>query len=95
MRDNLVISEWWIADSIKNKKDEIKKENKRLNKDGRGKIDSHFHGNDIRSNEIAASLRNDRKRVAMTEGLKLTIFTYKWGKCGKPVGKYPLESLIQ
>jgi hypothetical protein len=30
----------------------------------------------------------------MTEGLKLTIFTYKWGKCVKPVGKYLLESSI-
>jgi hypothetical protein len=33
-------------------------------------------------------------KLAMTEGLKLTIFTYKWGKCVKPVGKYLLESLI-
>ena len=31
---------------------------------------------------------------AMTGGLKLTIFTYKWGKCVKLVGKYLLESLI-
>ena len=31
----------------------------------------------------------------MTEKLKLTIFTYKWGKCVKPVGKYLLESLIK
>jgi len=30
----------------------------------------------------------------MTKGLKLTIFSYKWGKCVKPVGKYLLESLI-
>jgi len=30
----------------------------------------------------------------MTEELKLTIFTYKWGKCLKPVGKYLLESLV-
>jgi len=30
----------------------------------------------------------------MTEGLKLTIFTYKWGKCVKPVGKYLLKILI-
>jgi len=30
----------------------------------------------------------------MTEGLKLIIFTYIWGKCVKPVGKYLLESLI-
>jgi len=29
-----------------------------------------------------------------TEGLKLTIFTYEWGKCVKPVGKYLLESLV-
>jgi len=33
--------------------------------------------------------------VGMTEGLKLTIFTYKWGKCVSSVGKYLLESLIQ
>jgi hypothetical protein len=26
--------------------------------------------------------------------LKLTIFTYKWGKCVKSVGKDPLESLV-
>jgi len=39
-------------------------------------MDSHFHGNDIRSNEIAAL-----SSKTMTEGLKLTIFTYKWGKC--------------
>jgi len=32
--------------------------------------------------------------MGMTEGLILTIFTYKWGKCVKPVGKYLLESLI-
>jgi len=31
----------------------------------------------------------------MTEELKLTIFTYKWGKCVKPVGKYLLESLVK
>jgi hypothetical protein len=30
----------------------------------------------------------------MAEGLKLTIFTNKWGKCAKPVGKELLESLI-
>ena len=53
-------------------------------------MDSHFHGNDIRSNEIAAL-----SSKAMTEGLKLTIFTYKWGKCVKSVGKYFLESLIK
>jgi len=27
------------------------------------------------------------RKLVMTEGLKLTIFTYKWGKCVKPVGK--------
>ena len=52
-------------------------------------MDSHSHVNDIRSNEIAAL-----SSKAMTEGLKLTIFTYEWGKCVKPVGKYLLESLI-
>jgi len=31
----------------------------------------------------------------MTKGLKLTTFTYKWGKCVKPVGKYLLESLVK
>jgi hypothetical protein len=31
----------------------------------------------------------------MTEGLKLTIFTYKCGKCVKPVGKYLLKSLAK
>ena len=31
--------------------------------------------------------------VEMTEGLKLTIFTYKWGKCVRIVEKYSLESL--
>jgi hypothetical protein len=30
----------------------------------------------------------------MTEGLKLKIFTYKWGKCVKSVKKYLLGSLI-
>ena len=35
MWDNLVVSERWIVDSIKNKKDEIKKKNKRLNKEGK------------------------------------------------------------
>ena len=44
------------------------------------RLDSHFRGNDIWG-------------VGMTEGLKLTIFTYKWGKCVKAVGKYLLESL--
>jgi hypothetical protein len=34
------------------------------------------------------------RKFIMTEGLKLTILTYKWGKCVKPVGKYLLESLI-
>jgi len=29
----------------------------------------------------------------MEEELKLTIFTYIWGKCVKHVGKYLLESL--
>jgi len=29
----------------------------------------------------------------ITEGLKLIIFSYKWGKCVKAVGKYLLESL--
>ncbi len=32
--------------------------------------------------------------VEITEGLKLTIFTYKWGKCVRIVEKSPLESLI-
>jgi len=45
--------------------------------DGKGKIDSRL-------------LRNDRWG-RMTEELKLTIFTYKWGKCGK----MPFESLIK
>jgi len=31
----------------------------------------------------------------MTERVKLTIFTDKWGKCVKPVGKYLLESLAK
>jgi len=30
----------------------------------------------------------------ITKGLKLTIFTYKWGKCVKSVRKYLIESLI-
>jgi len=33
-------------------------------------------------------------KLAMTEELILTIFTYKWGKCVKSVEKYLLESLI-
>jgi len=33
-------------------------------------------------------------KLAMTEELKLSIFTHKWGKYVKPVGKYLLESLI-
>ena len=41
------------------------------------------------SNEIAVL-----SSKAITEGLKLTIFSYKWGKCVKYVGKYLLESLI-
>jgi hypothetical protein len=32
--------------------------------------------------------------LAITEGLKLTIFTYKWGEYVKYVGKYLPESLI-
>jgi len=35
------------------------------------------------------------RKLAMTERLKLTIFTYKWGKCVKLVGKYLLESLVK
>jgi len=31
----------------------------------------------------------------MTKGLKLIMFTYIWGKCVKPVGKYLLESLVK
>jgi hypothetical protein len=31
----------------------------------------------------------------MTEELKLTIFTDKWEKCVKPVGKYLPESLVK
>jgi len=31
--------------------------------------------------------------VGMTEELKLTIFTCKWGKCVNPMGEYLLESL--
>jgi len=34
------------------------------------------------------------REMGMTEGLILTIFTYKWGKCVKSVGKYLLESLV-
>ena len=34
------------------------------------------------------------RKLTMTEGLKLTIFTYKWGKCVKTMEKYLLESLI-
>jgi hypothetical protein len=30
----------------------------------------------------------------MTEGLKLKIFTCKWGKYVKPAGKYIFENLI-
>jgi len=30
----------------------------------------------------------------MIEGLKLIMFSYKWGKCVKPVGKYLIENLI-
>jgi hypothetical protein len=37
----------------------------------------------------------DRGGVRRTEGLKLIMFTYKWGKCVKPVGKYLLESLVK
>ena len=33
--------------------------------------------------------------VVITEGLKLIIFTYKWGKCVKHVEKYLLESLAK
>jgi hypothetical protein len=53
-------------------------------------IDSYFHGNDIRSNEITVL-----SSKTMTEGIKLTIFTYKWGKRVKLVGKYLLERLIK
>ena len=45
-------------------------------------------------NEVMRLPRFLRKFV-MTKGLKLTIFTYKRGKCVKPVGKYLLESLVK
>ncbi len=38
---------------------------------------------------------NDRGESAMAEELKLTIFTYKWGKRARPVGKGLPESLIK
>jgi hypothetical protein len=38
-------------------------------------MDSHFRGNDIRSNEMR--LPRFLRKLAMTEELKLTIFTYK------------------
>ena len=34
------------------------------------------------------------RKLAMAEGLKLTILTYRWRKCVKPVGKCLLETLI-
>ena len=49
--------------------------------DGKGKIDSRLLRNDIWGR--------------MTEELKLTIFTYKWRKCGKNMEKCSLESLIK
>jgi hypothetical protein len=47
------------------------------------------------SNEIATGSTQviSSAPLVMTEELKLTIFTYKWGKCVKSVGKYLLESL--
>ncbi|MBU2597686.1 MAG: hypothetical protein ABIK21_04860 [bacterium] len=59
-------------------------------------MDSHFHENDIKSNEIATGSTQVilSAPLAITEELILIIFTYKWGKCVKPVGKYLLESLI-
>jgi len=35
------------------------------------------------------------RKLVMTEGLKLTIFTCKWGKCVNHVEKCPLESLAK
>jgi len=49
----------------------------------RGKMDSHFHGNDIRSNEIAAlssKARNDR-------GTKTNNIYLQMGKMCKTCGK--------
>jgi len=48
-------------------------------------------GNKRRMSPMIAGLP---RRFAMTEGLKLTIFTYKWGKCVKSVGKYLLKTLV-
>ena len=54
-------------------------------------MDSHFRGNDIRSNEIAAL-----SSKAMTEELKLTIFNIylQMGEMCKTCGEITLESLI-
>jgi len=35
------------------------------------------------------------RKLTITEELILTIFTYKWGKCVKPMGKWLLESLMK
>ncbi|MDO9555313.1 MAG: hypothetical protein Q7J40_01885 [Atribacterota bacterium] len=50
----------------------------------------------MRMKDIKEVMRLPRflRKFVMTEGLKLTIFTYKWGKCVKPVRKCLLESLI-
>jgi len=50
--------------------------------DGRGRMDSY------------SPIRSRAGFMGMTEGSKLTIFTYKWGKCVRIVEKSPLESLI-
>lgn len=50
------------------------------------KEEMSLHGE--HSSDIECSPCNDR-------GIKLTIFTYKWVKCVKPVGKWLIESLIQ
>jgi len=43
--------------------------------------------------DFYSPIRSREGFMGMTEGLKLTIFTYKWGKCVRIVEKYSLESL--
>jgi len=60
----------------------------------RKRLDSHFRGNSrslnrMKMEDIKEVMRLPRflRKLVMTEELKLTVFTYKWGKCVKPVGK--------
>ena len=52
--------------------------------------------NRMKMKDIKEVMRLPRflRKFVITKELKLTMFTYKWGKCAKLVEKYLLESLI-